>query len=1547
MRLLIRFAGFLTLVAPIAIFTLWSVSYVYACFEQFLSPGKPLDISLPTKAGDLRVKAESYNISLWQGALIVQDAEVYEPNGELLASAETITARFGSTREGFAGPIDVHLRGVTARVKRGSDRTFSALKYLPEQTDEKSTAPFLVEVVDGSLIVIDDADGGLLTGQYTIPQGKIEGIGDEWLGSLELNRKGHQGRLLATLDQKPDRGFRAKVFLQDAEASDLLPKLSKVEELRDQEWTKQLSAQVLTLSGNVELEFPKDQEWSIQSDIVSESRNIRYGRDWMANQASFKGELRRFGLSGVIEGVVGHQAVNFDGQADWRDGVKVIGKTSLRVASVASLPPPIRKLLPPDASFQDASFEGWMAIDEQKGTSLSGDIKAASLSWKGETVKSVRAHAGYADRKAVVEIKTAVVAGGVAQGVLSFEEKDRAIKGEIDVRELDLKQLGKKYAGRTVTGKGELLADVSGTLDKPQVELRAHGRGAVAIRPGKLSPNLNFEFGGQYTVEGLDIKRLKVYGGETAAMLSGRWDAEDGEVTIDGSVRRFELGDWIDNAAGMANAEITVSGKLDNPKLTGYAEVYAAKIQDYSLPFASTEFSLDKERASASDLLLTRGGSKVRGHIAYSFADEKIEGKLSGESIQIAEWVPSEVSGLIDFRDAVVSGTAAEPKVQANIQGESLLVRGVLLDKGEAQVSITPKFVDILAMSVQGDAGTASGKGFYNFETKSGQAELDCDKVVLSQVLPELPEKTVIDGTLRRVRARAEMTNGALKVAQVRGTVNALSINRTPLGQGNWSVHVEGDDYTASARIGQIDAYIEAEELKYNAKSKATAGAIYLKGFEARDLYLLARPYMAVQSGQTEPPKFEAPAALIEQLDRFQGTLNAGFILSGTTDNLNIECPDLTVEKMELGGADAGEIAAVFIRKNQIWGIQKFDWKGGPGNVSLKGDVAEHGEMDLDGEIKNFKPAWLHAVLPELPLIPGEATISFIATGPTKSPLIHATLDGEILSERASSQAIVAEGQPESATKATRAGLGLVLDSIDIRQGEITAEGRLNYGGLQGKVDAKVPFEYPFTIPESAPIRASLNFNKRELAQLKELLPALDDKRTQGTVEAELVVSGTRNDLSITGDVSVLAKSLASTSAQTYLTDVQARANLDGDIVKVEMHGLSSRESAGKVHGTISATGQLDLKSLLESVNDSFDAMNLPINGSVKLSQFRISEDVNESISGKSEQRFKGTATIDGTVQVAGTLGNLMIASPEPIEIVNADGTYVSSFVGGDYQEPNPNAPKLAIDFVAGTQQKPAIFKAANASFAVYGRGRIEGTTAEPSATAAMTLTSGTIRLPNARVQMDEGGTVRFLYRGGRPDQAQTRLDVDLTGRTSISARGSTGLVERYNIRLAVTGNLLEPEGQRIQASSEPSDLSQQRILALLGQSQIFESLNPTADSSQIQRQLQEALAGVALPVVFESFTAGLARDLKLDYLSFEYNGFEGLTVAFAKSLGKNLTIQGRRQLQQKPGELLRYDLSLIYRPFQRKGSFRNISFTAGLDQDRPYKIGIEYSIRF
>jgi hypothetical protein len=161
---------------------------------------------------------------------------------------------------------------------------------------------------------------------------------------------------------------------------------------------------------------------------------------------------------------------------------------------------------------------------------------------------------------------------------------------------------------------------------------------------------------------------------------------------------------------------------------------------------------------------------------------------------------------------------------------------------------------------------------------------------------------------------------------------------------------------------------------------------------------------------------------------------------------------------------------------------------------------------------------------------------------------------------------------------------------------------------------------------------------------------------------------------------------------------------------------------------------------------------------------------------------------------------------------------------------------------------------------------------------------------------------------------------------------------------------LLQEGGLNLNASSDPPDLSKDEILALLGKTDVLQTIGSASGFSQseTEKRIRDALVSVAVPTLTEGFTSQIASGLGLEYLNIDYNAIEGASLSFAKVLGKGLVIQGRRQITQMPGDRqLDYDLRLTYRLPTRNTNLNRVVFSLGMDQDRPWKLGVEYGFRF
>jgi hypothetical protein len=241
------------------------------------------------------------------------------------------------------------------------------------------------------------------------------------------------------------------------------------------------------------------------------------------------------------------------------------------------------------------------------------------------------------------------------------------------------------------------------------------------------------------------------------------------------------------------------------------------------------------------------------------------------------------------------------------------------------------------------------------------------------------------------------------------------------------------------------------------------------------------------------------------------------------------------------------------------------------------------------------------------------------------------------------------------------------------------------------------------------------------------------------------------------------------------------------------------------------------------------------------------------------------------------------------------------------------------------------------------GSGILRGSLSAPDLSFPMTVTGGLIKLPTVTLRLEDQGKLDLSYRSVQGTPA-VHLDADLQGKAYVTARRLNDL-ERYEITVEVTGDLAQEDGMRLRATSDPPDLTETQILGLLGKQDLIEAL----DASTLLRGsgLQAPLYTFLVPRLTEPVTDEIARMFRLDYLSLEYNPFEQVTLSASKTLAKGLSLQLRRQVSSLWSGRARYEVKLVWRPPTRSPLLNRVRLSLGFDQQRPWKLSVDYSIRF
>jgi hypothetical protein len=899
-----------------------------------------------------------------------------------------------------------------------------------------------------------------------------------------------------------------------------------------------------------------------------------------------------------------------------------------------------------------------------------------------------------------------------------------------------------------------------------------------------------------------------------------------------------------------------------------------------------------------------------------------LSGLFTVFGIDLSDYLPTEISGMARLTKGVLSGTLGDPIFDADLEAENVAARGVALD----QVDVHAVFRNgIIRMDrVRGTAGSGSitGSGNLDIQSQSGSFDLTGEALPLGLLLAKVLEDVSVEGLLNGT-IKGEFASGKFSNVAFDGELQQFKVNDAFLGGGPVTLSSAGSEWMGTLFLGTLDAYLNVPAMTYDPETRKIQGDLVSDNFQASILYDSLKRYLDKPDGTSR-----VPDDLRQQFETFEGKLDLDAQVSGTATAPDVHVEALKLDSMSIAGQNAGQLVAKGSRKASIWEFDQLEWSGGPGLVKLnRGHIDEHGAIDLDGEVRNLRWKWLAAFFPEMARLEGRSDLPFLVTGQTSSPEIQASFSYE---EGSAQQTLTPwPGLSVTLRNPRQSTRRIDLESVAIKEGSIDAQGVFNIEGFTGTIDGKIPFRYPFEIPENEPWSAVARMPDRPINSLTDFLRGLDTKNTEGSVSAQLTLGGNRANPLVTGSLQGTAKSLAFEELVTKIHDLNFLAKFENEKVSLSASGKGSGGGSFETE---------DVGFTLANLDDAFrDSLSvLLVNrlyGTFRLNEFRVDYDDKEV--GPMTATISGALGLNGTLEKPEIDGQLLLS--------NANVTTPPAY------EASTATPKFLVDprfNISIITTNNMLLRVPTGRFELSGGGLLQGALSSPTFTSTLEVEKGNVRLPNARIVIEPGGTVAITYRASPTGASVARVEVDMQGRTQVSAESFTGIVERYDITLNIRGDLLADDGLQLTAQADPPDLNQERILAILGQRDVL--VGSGGGGFRADRQLQSALLGLAVPYFAGSLTEDLARQLGLDYLNIEYNTFDQFAVTAAISLRRDLVLSMRRQLSSPlPGERPKFDLRLSYRPPFRNKALRRFTISVGMDQDRPWKIAVEYGIRF
>lgn len=1481
------------------------------CIRTLEAPGVPIEFSFETNAGNLTFSADAYSLSPQRGALHVVRPQLRDQSGRVIAKLDTMEATNLRWLGGANQVIKIHGSGLEGQLVRRKDGRFDFQSYFSPGKSSKGSVPFDISIDRATVQFTDQTGTHPWTCSIRAPHTTVAGIGQDWVANTTMNLS-QVGEVSTRIQSISGEGLLVTGRTQSVQVASVAQHFAAGLKLPKFDSIGSASCSSLVAKGPFQVFVPVGKRPEFVASLDAQATNLTY-KGFSAKNASFSGRVTTDGAAGSLSLSEGATSATFQGAASWMRDSQVGGTLIVNAPNIQTLPTWAKSFIPKRSEFQGGAFRGWLTIHSASQYHLSGDVEAQSATFQDQHVDRARIGLEVQPDRVVLDVRNALLGNQPINGIVTIDPRTKAIIGSATARSIDLAASGPLLGVNEVAGQASLSLLIDGTMQDPGIEFVTRGQGIATVLKSHTFSLGQFEVAGRYAKKSLSLSRGVFNTPEGLVVAQGSLGST-GNLGVQLTGRGVLLAAYDPRLSGEANLSAKITGTIKDPVVRGRVEGYDVTYKTKTVPALVADIRVDRRSADLSNVQAARGTASLSGSGHVQFRTGAIDGHLSIRDVQLADWLNDEFVGVVDLPEASIGGTLSHPTISGDVSGTSLVARGVKVDKLSGSVQLDGARLTVHSLRMTGADGTLTASGSYAFDQKVGTITASANGLTLDKLGAALGTPVTVHGSLS---GAADITvRGNNNIAgKLNGQINGAMVNGSKLGDGTWALQSDGNTLTGDMRIGDANRYIKLNHLTYDPDRKKATGELQVQHIPAEEVISTAMEYLPNLS-------VESKQSLLD----LTGSLSLDCKFQGTEEDPALDLRSLTVDDVTFRKQPVGDLSANVNLTSHKWTIRTLKLEHGPATISLSGAVDENGETHLDATNTNrFDLAKLSLFDTRFSRLTGTANLWFTVDGPTKSPRIVASLNLDNILAPPGLAAPEANDDRYLRVEFDK----IVINPSNLAGPAAELTGDYFYKGFRGTIMASGPFEYPFKIPSDKPIAATVTLKKSDLSNIGQLLGGLDTSRTTGFTEGSLVVSGKMDSLDVTGAIKLNAEALSFLNMDDVLKNAEATLTLKDTSLDLQASGEPIRGGNFRAEASVPFKSLSQIKEQVQQhgVNSLLDSILV---GDVHLSnsQFR--------------QRLLGQSSVAGTfgsdIRIAGS-----VRRPDVTGTVTVtDGDVILKSLTST----TPIKDEHAIDpsfNVSLNLANPTRLRSSTADIMMLGGGTLQGSLQSPKVEADLNVEKGSIRLPASLLRIDQGGTVKVAY--GTLGTSKPSAIVDMEGTTSVTAaRYGDADVQRYDITLGIKGDLLQDNGLTLTPSSDPPDLSPDRILAILGQADLIQSFSTNGKESTA---IQTAMLS-SVPMLLDPYTDQVAKGLGLDFLNLEYNSFDLASVAFGKLLGSGFSIEGSRQLSEPPpGFASRYDVRLVYRPRRFPGALRRVRFFVGSDQDRPWKIGLEYGVRF
>ncbi len=1539
---------FLAMYGPILGVAVVSGLYLWDCIEEVQSPGTGFKIDYATPAGPLNIACNQYSLDLLGGNLVANGVVIRHPDGKIIARLPKLVAQ--GLSPGAISP-KVLLQDPSVWIRRTKDNKLDLQQYFPPSDDEPSDVPFQIDIRQGRVNFIDEASKGVPVDQLLVESAQVAGAGPDLMGSISLKLDQNRAATEARID-KNIRGTTVNLKLRSADLSAIQRRVLLGPE--GKRWFNLADVKLAraTASGTALIHFPSKGDPTYTVNLTTTGTGIGW-QQYTAGSILAKIQATEKGLRVEGEAMEKGATAKFDlrglnaKQFEWGGEVSA---TNITPAFLSG-----HKIqLPNQLKFGSVNLNGTITGIGSK-IDFRGPVQVQNVSASGVSVPRIEVMVAANPAAIQAQISHAKLGSTKLAGFVTYDLSKSAWSLAAETPDIHAKDFAKLLPSelKGIHGPATIVGSGRGKQINLLADAAAYGSLEVAGR--------RIEFGGSPITVAFDgkkatIKRATLEGPHGAILASGSYDLQKG-FNISLSATGVPLSTFQPDLTGTGDVSGRLTGTVSAPLFTGDVQLATPGLKDskYRVTALTAKVRATPRQVAITDIFAVRGTSEIRGSLALNPTDLKVDGTLSASNINVTDYVDVPVTGIADAEQIRIGGTAKNLSIQGKLSSRSLVANSARFTDVKSDFA----FKDRKVTASGGSANLLGGKlaqidAVYDLGTKIGQlkgefADLDVNQI--RETIEEEQDKEIlspqflVNGKLGG-KIEARLNKSGLESLTASGDLGSVQLNEAILGGGTWNTSFNGQKWTADAMIGSIEDYLQLSNLTYGTKSRVISGNLSAYNVPIKQLIQAAQPLFANNPDTRE------------KLNLIDGKLNLSAQVGGLVDDPNLDLTVLEADGLTLDRDPVGALKFSGFYSKDLWKITNGVLEGPKtnkffipfGKLTLPESKAiadgsatfqasqTASEVSARVNVGGFKLNRFASLVPALKGLGvqvdyGEA----ILTGSPEAPELKARIESSLAPTGKTSN----EYQTDRLSAVTDL-LAKGTKGSDSYQVEQTT--KLSYNALQALLTAKAH------VPKQGGSLDSQPFSGRaELVGVQNLnsfltrIPNLKIGEVGATAQGGFDLSGTFGDPVIRGQIALNLDQAVSNARNPViggpinvgLKNAEFKFGLEGQGKSIVASILGKTGVTTSENGEVSFNAKADLTDIISGNRPFSEFLQTPIKeGAINLSELFLVQRFPEGGFVQAQFSTPEPIKLGGTLEKPRLTGDLAIAR------LSTSVPVLKPVAGSD--EPPAIDPTLNLNF---TLSNTAFVRASTAEMSLRGAGSISGSLSRLIADANLTIESGELALPGGRVRMVPDGTIDFTYRADKED-AKAKLLANMKGTTSLTMLKNGVTPERYDVTIDISGDMLSPTGLTLN-TTEQGDLTKDKVLAMLGRTDLLNSVLQPGSNQQIEEDLRNAITSFSLPTFLGGITNRIAENLGFEYVSVDYNSFEQASISAARSLGSGFFLQGRRQLLPPlPGQPIAYDFRLAYRPRGGPRAFQNVSFALGTDHILPYKFNIDYSTK-